>query len=196
MVSSFTNKARRYSCPHPHYEGMQERVVAQLHSLLILALDGGWVVTFMPWQLFPQEKLQNQLNTVLGGSQTHTGHLGEKKNLPSLSGFKSCTIEPVVYSKGAQMFKKSNSHWKILGTRRVTWNKIYIEDPRMLGAAMQNLVAMVTWPLGFVQPVAYSLYWLHYPISFSLKSGSVYCFAGKLSFHCHPFSTWAVANTG
>jgi len=40
VVSSFTNKARRYSCPHPHYEGIQEGVDAQLHSLLILALDG------------------------------------------------------------------------------------------------------------------------------------------------------------
>lgn len=79
--------------------------------------------------------------------------------------------------------KKSKSHWKILDTRRVIWSKIYNEDPQMLGAAMQNLVVMFTWQLGFVQPVAY---WLHYPVSFSLRSGSVYFFAGNLPCHCHP----------
>jgi hypothetical protein len=47
----------------------------------------------------------------------------------------------MVYDRGAQIFQKSRSHLKILGARRVTWSKFRTEDPQILGATVQNLVA-------------------------------------------------------
>jgi len=43
------------------------------------------------------------------------------------------------------------SHLKILGVRRVTCSMFLIEDPQILGALVQNLVAMVTWGSVFVR---------------------------------------------
>ena len=45
---------------------------------------------------------------------------------------------------GLQIFQKSSSYLKILGTGRVTWSKFHSEDPQILGATLQNLFS---WPL-------------------------------------------------
>ena len=42
---------------------------------------------------------------------------------------------------GTETVRKSRSHFKILGPKRVTWNKFRIEDPQILGVAVANLVA-------------------------------------------------------
>jgi len=44
------------------------------------------------------------------------------------------------------------SHLKILRARIVTWNKLHTKNPQMLGATIQNLVAMATWHSGYVHP--------------------------------------------
>jgi hypothetical protein len=44
--------------------------------------------------------------------------------------------------EGAQIFKKSRNHVKILGAQRVTLSKFHAEDPQLLGTTVQNLVAM------------------------------------------------------
>jgi hypothetical protein len=48
-------------------------------------------------------------------------------------------------------FKKSKSHFKILGSRRVTWSKFHIQDPEILGATVRNVV-VTAWHLAFVHP--------------------------------------------
>jgi hypothetical protein len=64
---------------------------------------------------------------------------------------------------GLQIFQKYRIHHKILGTKRITWSKFYIEDPQILCSSMQNLVAQVTWCLRFVFPAhekfALRVYW-------------------------------------
>jgi len=42
------------------------------------------------------------------------------------------------------------SYLKILGTRRVPCSMFHIDDPQILGAPIQNLVATVTWGSVFV----------------------------------------------
>jgi len=49
------------------------------------------------------------------------------------------------------VFKKSRSHLKIFGTRRVT-RTLRTENPQILGTALENLVATAIWRLGFVHP--------------------------------------------
>jgi hypothetical protein len=46
------------------------------------------------------------------------------------------------YSKGAQTFQKSRCHLKILSARRATWSMFATEDPQILRAIVQYLVAM------------------------------------------------------
>jgi len=43
-----------------------------------------------------------------------------------------------------QIVQKSRYRLKILGARRVTWSKFCINDPQMLGATVQKLVAGAT----------------------------------------------------
>jgi len=46
------------------------------------------------------------------------------------------------YSSGAQTSQKSSSHLKILSARRATWSMVHTEDPQILGAIVQYLVAI------------------------------------------------------
>ena len=48
------------------------------------------------------------------------------------------------YSTVAQIFQKSGSHVKILGARRFACSKLHAEEPLILGATLQNSVALVT----------------------------------------------------
>jgi hypothetical protein len=47
-----------------------------------------------------------------------------------------------VYSWVAQIFQISRSHLKILYARKVTCSNFHTEDPQMLGATVQHLVAL------------------------------------------------------
>jgi len=49
-----------------------------------------------------------------------------------------------------KFFQKCKSFVKILGARGETCKKFRIEDPQMIGMAVQNLVPIVTWFAGFV----------------------------------------------
>jgi hypothetical protein len=53
-------------------------------------------------------------------------------------------------TKGLQIFQKSRCHLKILGARRAMRRKFHTENPQILGATVQNLVARATWPPGLV----------------------------------------------
>ena len=57
---------------------------------------------------------------------------------------------------GAQIFHKSRSHLRILGTGRVTRSKFHTDDPQILGATVQNPVARSNWHLGFLHPLRLS----------------------------------------
>ena len=50
----------------------------------------------------------------------------------------------MIYSRGAQIFQKANSHLKILGAMKVTWSKFRTEGPQILGTRLQNVVATPT----------------------------------------------------
>jgi len=50
----------------------------------------------------------------------------------------------------AQVFQKSRSYFRILGTRRVIFSKFLSEDPQVLGTTIQNLITCMTWHPGFV----------------------------------------------
>jgi len=39
----------------------------------------------------------------------------------------------------------SRSHYEIQGARRVACSKFHAEDPQVLGATVENLVATATW---------------------------------------------------
>jgi hypothetical protein len=56
--------------------------------------------------------------------------------------------------RGAQVFQKSRSYFKIMGTIRVTFCKFHTEDPQVLGTTIQNLVTRMTWHSVFVHPRA------------------------------------------
>jgi hypothetical protein len=47
-------------------------------------------------------------------------------------------------TRDAQLFQKSKRHLKILGARRMTHSKFNNKDPQLLGATVQNSVAMAT----------------------------------------------------
>jgi hypothetical protein len=52
----------------------------------------------------------------------------------------------------AQIFQKKKEKLRILGARRVTRSKFHTECPQILRATVQNLVARITWCVGFVLP--------------------------------------------
>lgn len=53
---------------------------------------------------------------------------------------------------GAQCFHKSRSRLKILGAKRVTWNKFHIEKSQILGTIIQTWVAIRTCTPGLGCP--------------------------------------------
>ena len=55
----------------------------------------------------------------------------------------------MVYTSVTQVYQKSRTQLKMLGARRVTWNKLYTQEPQVLGATLQNLVAWVKWVCHF-----------------------------------------------
>lgn len=56
--------------------------------------------------------------------------------------------------RGTHVFDKSTSSVKILGARTESRSKFRSEDPQILVATLQNLVATATWPSGYVN------YWI------------------------------------
>ena len=50
----------------------------------------------------------------------------------------------------AQVWTRPKSHLKILGAKVVTRNKFNTEDPKILGATVQNVFTTKIWRLGFV----------------------------------------------
>jgi hypothetical protein len=58
----------------------------------------------------------------------------------------------LLYIRGAQIFKKSRNHVKLLGARRVIWSKFHNEGPHILCATEQKLFARAIWRPGFVRP--------------------------------------------
>jgi len=61
---------------------------------------------------------------------------------------------------GAQIFQKSRSHFNILSARRVTCRTFRTEDPQILSATIQNLVARASGSPGFVYPCLTSSYFV------------------------------------
>jgi hypothetical protein len=59
--------------------------------ILDLGTRWRWVVSFMPWPLYPQYPLDRRL----GGLQNHSGHDGEEKNYQPLPGLEPLIIQPV-----------------------------------------------------------------------------------------------------
>jgi hypothetical protein len=57
-----------------------------------------------------------------------------------------------LWCSGPQIFHKSSSHLKIPGARMVTSSKFHTDNPKILGATVQNLVAMAIWQPGSVHP--------------------------------------------
>ena len=57
----------------------------------------------------------------------------------------------VFMSEVHKFLKKSRGHVKILGSRRMTWNKFHAKNPRILGVAEQQFVIEETCHLGSVQ---------------------------------------------
>jgi hypothetical protein len=55
------------------------------------------------------------------------------------------------YTRGAQIFQETRSDLNIPGAKKERCSKFHTKEPQTLGATEQNLVAMVTWFLGFVQ---------------------------------------------
>ena len=62
------------------------------------------------------------------------------------------TLLAVYETKCAQIFQKSGICLKIIVPVGLTWNKIHTDDPQILGAIAQSLVAMATWRSEFVHP--------------------------------------------
>ena len=47
--------------------------------------------------------------------------------------------------------RRTTDNWRLLvWARRVTWSKFHTEDPKILGAIVQNLAARATWWPGFM----------------------------------------------
>jgi hypothetical protein len=63
--------------------------------------------------------------------------------------------------RGSQIFPKSRSHLKILGAWRLIWNTFHTKDKQILDATIQNLVAQVTWCLGFVHLCTSSIFFFN-----------------------------------
>jgi len=59
----------------------------------------------------------------------------------------------VVYETAcAQIFQKSGIRLKIIGPVGLTWSKLRIDDPQILGDTVKNSFAGTTWSSGFVNP--------------------------------------------
>jgi hypothetical protein len=60
----------------------------------------------------------------------------------------------VFYIRDAQILQIPRSHFRTPRARRATRSKLHIEDPEILGATAENLVAHATWCQGFVNPLS------------------------------------------
>jgi hypothetical protein len=49
-----------------------------------------------------------------------------------------------LYSRSTQILKWSRNHFKITGSRRVIWNKLYTDGSKILGAFIRNFVRRAT----------------------------------------------------
>jgi hypothetical protein len=63
-----------------------------------------------------------------------------------------CEISTIILCMVHLIFQKSRRHLEILGPIRVTWNKFHTQDPKILGACLQNLFALVTFAWNFCTP--------------------------------------------
>jgi hypothetical protein len=85
-------------------------------------------------------------------SAVGTGPLNEAVCASSVKGQYRYMYWIKLQCKSAQIFRNSRSHLQVPGTRRVTWCKFRTEDPQILGATVQNVVATVSLRPGFVHP--------------------------------------------
>jgi len=51
--------------------------------------------------------------------------------------------------QGPHVFQKSRSHYRILGSVKVTWSKSHTEDGQIIATTVQNWVTQKTWRPGF-----------------------------------------------
>jgi len=56
-----------------------------------------------------------------------------------------------IWAKSENIFHETESHFKILGARIVTWKKFRTENPEILGVTVSNTVAMTAWYPGIVR---------------------------------------------
>jgi len=96
-------------------------------------------------------------------------------------------------NKGWANFQECWSHLKIQSARRVTWISFHTEGSQIFGTTIQNLVAWMTWCLGFVclwykpcciQEKYKFLYFVpiqHWTCTFKLSHSSKYCY---FTGHC------------
>ena len=56
----------------------------------------------------------------------------------------------MLYIQGAHIFQESGNHFRISDSRRVTWSTFHGENPKILGTAIKNIFATVTWHPVFV----------------------------------------------
>jgi hypothetical protein len=89
---------------------------------------------------------------------------------------------------GTYTFQKSNNHFKILGGRRVTWNK--------LGTA-ENLITWMTLQPGFVNPCSLCEEWLYDVIGTNilLICRPLECLALMVSCACHDLDHRGTTNS-
>jgi hypothetical protein len=67
-------------------------------TILDLGTGWGWVVSFMPWALYPQgESPWYPLYRRLGGSQSQSGCCWEERNVFSSAGNQTHAVQPVVH---------------------------------------------------------------------------------------------------
>jgi hypothetical protein len=81
-----------------------------------------------------------------------------------------CIKRQYINSGVEKIYQKSRSHIKIVGITMMTYNKIHIEDPQILGAMIQLSVTRATWCPGLVHPCAEFLV-----MNTKLFDGSTYC---------------------
>ena len=98
-------------------------------------------------------------------------------------------VKIICCARDAQIFQKSRSHFKILGTRQVTRSKFHTEDPQMLAPTIQNLVTTVTWCQRFCNVM------LCYYVIFNYIKNLV-CHKQGIHLKCiELFALWAVVLT-
>jgi hypothetical protein len=104
-----------------------------------------------------------------------------------------CITRQYINSGVTKFTKKLSSHVKIVGTTMMTYSKIHIEDPQILGAMIQILVTTATWHPGLVHPLL-SFWWeCKFTIWWKYKLWSVY----ELLFQLQLKYTWStfITNT-